>query len=228
MLSERSSRPWSPLSDVRPRVFPAQPERGEAPDNSPHLTRAHNTHPPDMSNDRSTGSRSKNLGAPGYFGYYYPHTDCTLAPATLTPDQNWGLRAHGAICVSVSELKVALSNLSNYPKWLSREASECLSAPLCDKTLFVCLCLRESFIKSRSWLNRILETERLRQNWSGRDPCNWTLLETEFREWMPVHGLLMLRYTHRTAHITLCSSLGVFVLFTHKINLRMTTSTADS
>ena len=56
------------------------------------------------------------------------------------------------MCVCVRAQSGPLQSLSNYPKWLSREASECLSAPLCDKTLFVCLCLRESFIKSRSWI----------------------------------------------------------------------------
>ena len=136
--------PRSPLSHVCPRVFPAQ-ERGEALalDNSPHLTRAHNTHPPDMSNDRSHGSRSKNVSAPGYFGYYYPSTHWlhtgtgnTNTRAELRPESSWC-----TMCVRAQSGPL-LSNLSpvpNYLKWLSSEASECLSAPLCDdETLFVC------------------------------------------------------------------------------------------
>ena len=182
-----------------------------------------------MSNDRSTGSRSKNVCAPGYFGYYYPHTDCTLAPATLTPDQNRGLRAHGAICLSVSELKVALSNLSPIIPSDSQERLQSVWVPLSAirRYLSVCVCGKALLNPEVDWIEFWRQRDYGKTD-RGGDPCNWTLLETEFREWMPVHGLLMLRYTHRTAHITLCSSLGAFVLFTHKINLRMTTSTADS
>ena len=62
----------------------------------------------------------------------------------------------------------------------------------------------------------------------------WTILETEFREWMPgsrciadLQSLLLVNVTLHTSHMLL-GCLGVFVLFTHRINLRMTTSPAVS
>ena len=105
---------------------------------------------------------------------------------------------------SVSQLKLdpsSLASLFNNPTWLSREASECLRALLCCVTCISFLC-RFPIDRPCAWRNRILNRKRYgcRANQSGIHPCNWTLLETEFREWMPGQSLLLVNVTLHTSH----------------------------
>ena len=199
--------PWTPLSDVCPRVFPAL-ERGEAGrDNSPHLTHRHTT--PTLQICQMTGAMAVEAKTtePPAISVIIIHTLTAHqpGPATLTSSGlSSELRSWCSMCLG-------LCHSSNWPHPLSsiipldsQERLQSVWGPFsvvwCVLSSFLC---RLPIDRRCGWRNRVLNRKRYgcRANQSGIHPCNWTILETEFREWMPGQGLLLVNVTLHTSHI---------------------------
>ena len=92
--------PWSPLSDVCPRVFPALTVHW-------HLTGS-TTHRASLQICQMTAVWSKNWEAPGHLCYYYPHTQ-----------QHWVCVTHLSNCLSPHLSPIISEEASESFEWLS-------------------------------------------------------------------------------------------------------------
>lgn len=180
--------PWSPLSDVSPRVFPAL---------TVHWQHGTQGQPPDMSNDSSVEQK---LVSPRQFVLLLsPHSTAQAAPGSLglchtkclshLPPIIWGeVWVHLLLC-----LCFLCGDSDRF------ESPDILEPDCWAKTNWcpVAQMLRDTDV---NWRNCTFW--RGQQVWA--DPCNWTL-ETEFREWMPGSGcsLYLLVVLRSSTHHTL-------------------------
>ena len=111
--------PWSPLSDVCPRVFPALTVHW-------HLTGS-TTHRASLQICQMTAVWSKNWEAPGHLCYYYPHTQqhwvCVthLSNCLSSSLSNYLRRGFREFWVALSSLQVFVFSLWRFPIDLNRQ-----------------------------------------------------------------------------------------------------------